>query len=306
MQTGTPQQPPAPQNADPGQPPQGADLSKRPLEERIQGIMQKYGGNFERLAEAHAHADAARTRAQQQNAGYRQDLSALTGRFDRIESMLAGRPDGSQQYGNPNAPAGPGTPSEPEIPLTGDDILSKPEVFLDRMEKRMDGVIRNHLLAYTNAQAQHSKAQRSEERAEDMRRERHAEIEELRPVMDEIYYAKPWLYDRMPQHEALTELLDRAKDRQAAHNAVTYHQEMKAAYGDNGTPAPGAAPSTTGALPQAGGGQARRPAAGATTNYSETPAMNRLWKSRSDSREEMKAVTDILKERGFGEDLKIY
>jgi hypothetical protein len=33
--------------------------------------------------------------------------------------------------------------------------------------------------------------------------------------------------------------------------------------------------------------------------------MNRLWRSRSDSREEMRAVTDILKERGFGEDIPI-
>jgi hypothetical protein len=52
-------------------------------------------------------------------------------------------------------------------------------------------------------------------------------------------------------------------------------------------------------------GTARRPNNGAISDYSQTPAMNNLWRSRSDSREEMKAITDILKERGFGEDIPI-
>jgi hypothetical protein len=34
--------------------------------------------------------------------------------------------------------------------------------------------------------------------------------------------------------------------------------------------------------------------------------MESLWKSRSDSVDEMSALTRVLKERGFGEDTPIY
>jgi len=297
--TGTqPQQPPAGPFADTGQ--SGADLSKRSMDERTLGIMEKYKGNFEKLAEAHAHTDAARTRAQQRTAEYGRDVAALNGRFDRLESLLTnGRPATPPQYGTRNAPVAPATPPAQEQPLTGDDILSNPEAFLTRMEQRMDGVVRNNMLAYTEAQVEHQR----QEKADRVLQERSAEIQELQPIMDEIYYSKPGFYDRMPKDVAVTDLLERARDRHAAIQASQFYQELRGAPGGNGIPASDAAPSTTGALPPAGGGPARRPAAGAITDYSNSPAMNRLWRSRSDSREETKAVTDVLKEREFWNDV---
>ena len=301
LQTGTPPQAPAPPWADTAHQQPGADLSKRPLEERIHAIQAKYGGNFERLAEAHAHADAARTRAQQTASQYRGEFSALDDRMARIEAMLQGRPAETPQYGARPAPAATDTPETAGRPLTADEFFNNPEPILRRVvEETTDRVVKNHLLAYTSAQAQHEQQQQ----AEQLRQHHAKDIEELRPIMDEIYYAKPWLYDRLPENLLLTELIERARERQAAMNGVTLYREVTQGFGGNGIPA-NAAPGTAGALPQAGGGQGRRPAAGAITDYSNTPAMNRLWRSRSDSRDEMKALTDILKERGVGEDIPI-
>jgi hypothetical protein len=301
---GQPPQAPAPQWTDTA--PQGADLSKRPLEERIHGIMQKYGGNFEKLAEAHVHADAARTRAQQQAAGYRDEIPALRAQVSRIEEMLMTRgTPGPPAYRQPGQPD-PTTPTGGDTPITGDQFLANPEPVIERIVSRVtDTVVRNHLLAYSDAQ----RRVMDDQRVQDLRRQNQQEIDKLAPIMDEIYARDRDLYDALPQSRSFNMILERARDRQAAIDATNYHREITEAFGGNGTPAPGqAAPGTSGALPSGGTGAGRRPQAQGQgiTDYSNTPAMNRLWRSRSDSREEMRAVTDILKERGFGEDLPIY
>jgi hypothetical protein len=300
-QTGPPSQAPAPQQADTA-PLQGADFSKRPLEERIHAIMSKYGGNFEKLAEAHAHADAARTRAQQQTANYRDEISALRDQTNRIESMLAqGRPE-SPPYRQPAQP-GATTPTGGETPISGEEFLSNPGPVIERIVSRVtDNVVRNHLLAYSDAQ----RRVMEDQKLQDLRRQNQQEIEKLAPIMDEVYLRDRDLYDSLPQSRSFSMIFERAKDRQAAIDAANYHREITEAFGGNGTPAGNAAPGQSGSLPSAGTGAGRRPQTQGITDYSNTPAMNRLWRSRSDSREEMKAVTDILKERGFGEDMPIY
>lgn len=304
QQTGIPAQAPA-YRADTA-PPQGADLSRRPLEERIQAITQKYGGNFETLAKAHAHADAARSRAQMEAAGYRGELSQIRDQVSRIESLLTGpRPDATP-YSRPVQP-GPTPQNGRETPITGEQFLQDPSVFLDRLVDRVtektDRVVQNHLLAYSDAQ----RRVLEEDRLRDLRAQNKAEIDKLAPVMDEIYFRDKDIYDALPQARSFNLILERARERQAAIDATNYHREITEAFGGNGTPAlPNAAPGTTGALPSGGTGAGRRPNSQAITDYSNTPAMNRLWRSRSDSREEMKGITDVLKERGFGEDLTIY
>lgn len=305
-QTGQPPQAPAPQRTDTA--PQGADLSKRPLEERIHSVMQKYGGNFEKLAEAHIHADAARTRAQQQAAGYRDEIPALRDQMNRIEGILTqGRP-AAPQYRQPGQPDTT-TPTGGDTPISGEEFLANPGLIVERIVARVtdqtNKVVQNHLLAYSDAQ----RRVMEDQRLNDLRNQNQAEIAKLAPIMDDIYVRDRDLYDSLPQSRSFNMILDRARDRQAAIDAANYHREITEAFGGNGTPAvPNAAPGQNGSLPSAGTGAGRRPQAlgQGITDYSNTPAMNRLWRSRSDSREEMRAVTDILKERGFGENIPIY
>lgn len=305
QQTGMPPQAPV-QNETDTAPQYGADLSKRPLEDRIRGIMSKYGGNFEKLAEAHVHADAARSRASQEAAGYRGEIAALREQANRIEAMLSNRTPAAPQYRRPDETGAP-APNGGEAQITGEEFLSNPSRFInqvvDRVTERTERVVQNHLLAYSDAQ----RRVMEENRLRDLRQQNQAEIEKLAPIMDDIYQRDRDIYDSLPQARSFTMILDRARERQAAIDATNYHREITEAFGGNGTPVETAAPGTSGALPSGGTGNGRRPATNrGITDYSNTPAMNRLWRSRSDSREEMRAITDILKERGFGEDLPIY
>lgn len=298
-QTGMPPQAPVPQRTDTA-PPQGADLSKRPLEERIEVIRAKYGQNFEKLAEAHVHADAARSRAQQETARYGNEIAALRDQNNRILSMLEQGTPAAPQYRRPDTP----TPATGAVnPVTGEEFLQNPEPIIERIVSRVtDKVVQSHLLAYSDAQ----RRVMEDQKLRDLQAQNKAEIEKLSPLMDDIYFRDKDLYDSIPQSRSFNMILDRARDRQAAIDAANYHREITEALGGtNGTPAPNAAPGQFGALPSGGTGAGRRPNTGAITDYSRTPAMERLWRSRSDSREEMKAITDILKERQFGEDIPI-
>lgn len=304
QQTGMPPAP-VPQRTDTAPADYGADLSKRPLEERIQGVMSKYGGNFEKLAAAHVHADAQRGRALQEAAGYRGEIAALREQANRIEAMLSRGIPATPTY---TAAGGPtATPAGGESRITGEEFLSNPGVFIDRVVDRVtaktEKVVQDHLLAYSDAQ----RRVMEDNRLRELRQQNQAEIERLAPIMDELYARDRDIYDSLPQTRSFGLILERARERQAAIDATNYHREIQEAFGGNGTPAPNAAPGTSGALPSGGTGNGRRPATNrGITDYSNTPAMNRLWRSRSDSREEMRAITDILKERGFGEDLPIY
>jgi len=299
--TGQPPQAPIPQRVDTA-PQNGADLSKRPIEERIETIRLKYGQNFEKLAESHVHADAARTRAQQEAAGYRGEIAALRDQNNRILSMLEqGRPEVAPQYRRPGQPD-PTIPTGGEVRATGEQFLQDPEPIIERVVERITGkVVQSHLLAYSDAQRRVMEQQK----ADDLRKSNQAEIEKLAPLMDEIYFRDRDLYDSLPQARSLSMILDRARDRQAAIDAASFYRELTEVPGGNGIPAQNAAPGNSGSLPSGGVGTARRPNNGAITDYSNTPAMNRLWRSRSDSRDEMRAVTDVFKERGFGEDIPI-
>lgn len=265
------------------------------LSERIRRVMEKYSSP-EEIAKAYVHTDAARTQAQQQRAG---EIAALRGQIERLEQLLIERNAAPayapQQHPGNGQPTGPGSPvSQSRDP---EEFFKDPYGNIGRL---MDETITRHLSAYSEAQARLLEAQQFDR----MRGEREKEIAELKPFMDEIYVKDRDLYEALPQDRALNLLLERARDRKEAFRARTYHQEISQILGGQGIPA-NAAPGQTGALPS-GGGVARRTTEPANGNWSNTPAMDRLWKSRSDGIDEMRAVTDILRERGFHENTPIY
>jgi len=290
---------PSPGQATPAQPDtsQGpaAPLSQPPtgdLRERIARVMEKYSSP-EELAKAYVHTDAARTQAQQQRA---QEIAALRNELADVRSLLS-----TQRY----APA-PGQPAQAPGPSPSGS--EDPEEFFKTPAQRIANIVEDvtnrvvtrHLTAYNEAQRQYMEAQQFDSARANLGKE----IEELRPFMDELYLKHRAIYDGMPQVEALNLLVENARDRKEAYRARAYHQEISQILGGNGTPA-NAAPGQTGALP--GGTAGRRVDANQpVANWSDTPAFNRLWKARSDSVDEMRAVTDILKERKFGEDVPIY
>lgn len=306
--------PPIPQPAAPAAPAPWPDAprvqlntSERSLEDRIRAVASKYGGNFERLAEAHVHSEAARTRAQQDRNG---DVAALRDSVGRLERLiLEGRsaavapvrpaPNG-QGYGTyPVAPTG-----APQIDaefFQRDPAAATAAVIQSTVGPMIEETVSRHNRALVDSLAR----ARQEDRAEMFRNSKAAELNRLRPIMEQLYSEDPNLYAGLyPEHvERL--LLKAALDREEALRARAFYGEIQGALGGNGGTPGGPAPPAGGALPASGGASARRPGAGpATGNWSETPGFNRLWRSPSDSVQEMGALTDVLHERGFGEHLQ--
>ncbi len=276
-----------PQPGAPTSPPRPPD----DLSDRIRRVMEKYSST-EELAKAYIHTDAARTRSEQMRAS---EIAALRGELQMLRSELNPR-NAAPPYAAPAAASpAPGMPPGP---------VEDPEEFFKNpaanIRNLVNDVVTTHLSAYNEAQRQFVEQQQFDR----LRSQMQKDIDRLRPFMDEIYAKDRDLYDALPQDRALTLLVERAHDREEAYRARAYHQEITQILGGNGTPAPGAAPVQTGALPS--GNVGRRVETPPSGNWSNTPNFNRLWKSRSDSVDEMGAITDILKERGFGEDIPIY
>jgi len=287
-----PQGAPAPPTAGPSSPGTPPD----DMADRIRRVLEKYSSP-EELAKAYVHTDAARTRSQQDRSS---DISALRSELSTLRSEVSQRyADTRDMFQRSGPERVPSTPQETsEIPDEAEEFFKKPKQNIGRL---VDEVVQRHLTAYNEAQ----RINNDEQKFVRLREQQSADIERLRPIMNDMYYQEQDLYESLPKDRSLNLLLQRAKERDEALRARQFYSEIKDSIGPNGTPAePNAAPGTTGALPQ--GMPGRRAAQTTPSDWSNTQNFNKLWKTRSDSTEEMKSITEILKERGFGEDIPIY
>lgn len=275
-------------------------LSDQDLRSKIQNVLKKYGDDPEAIARAYVHTDAARTQSQQQRAieisALREEVGGLRSEIrDLISTRHAGPTGAFPQTGQGVESATPQVPTAAgEDP---DDFFKRPFYHLRRIT---DDVVKTHMLAYSDAQ----RRVESERNFAALQRSKQQEIDQLRPFIDEVYLEDKDVFDSLPKDRSLNLLLKRAREREGALRAQIYHQEMRQLLEGAEPAAPtGAVAPTAGALPSAGGG--RRPEPAPNGDWSRTPAFDRLWRSRSDSNEEMRAIVDILGERGFGNDIPI-
>jgi hypothetical protein len=282
------------------------NTSERSIEDRIRAVQQKYGGSFEKAAEALVHSEAARTRAQQDRSG---DIAALRNEFrestSRLEGLILGqgRPaspamrPGNGQVGYGAVPGNPGN----GVPTVDPALFQNDPATAVAMV--VGPIVEETVARYGRAQID-ALAQRDlrikQEQWQTQQRDR---LQKLRPLMEQIYSEKPHLYEHLhPQHR--DELLfEAAQDRAKALQGQAFYAEIEA-LGLDGTPGGSPAPPQTGALPGSAGAGARRPGPAPTGDWGNTRNMNRLWRSTTET-DEMRAATDILKERGFGEQIPL-
>lgn len=287
--------PAAYQQAAPQAPPSPATPGT--LEDRIRRVMEKYSSP-EELAKAYDHAQRAVTQVGQSRSREVSDLRMENARLEnelqqaRMQQTYQRRPEPTEEADD--MPTGHTSGAVPEDP---EKFFQKPAKNFSEL---MRGVIRDEI-------AQMNEAQRiaaEEAEFEEKRQENADRIEALRPVMNQIYQQDIDLYEALPKDRALDLLLERATERYEAMRARTFFDDLRKETGIGGTPA-NAAPQQTGALPT-GSGSGRRPGGSqAVSDWSQTPNFNRLWKARSESVEEDRAITSILRERGFGEDIPL-
>jgi len=257
--------------------------------ERIRQILEKYSGDPGELAKAYAHTDAARTRAQQDRA---MELTSLRSTVEDLQQEIAGLRNAAENIGVPTD-----TGQDPAAGSSTEEAEAFFKNPIPMMENVLGKVVRDHLLAYTDAQSRLNQ----EKSFEDYRQEKNQEIEKMRPFMDAIYMEDRDLFEALEPKRSLDLLLRRAHEREEALRGRLFLEEMRSLSGG------GAPPATTGALPSSGTGMGRvvNSSPAPTGNWSNTRNMDSLWKSRSDGVDEMSALTRVLKERGFGEDIPI-
>jgi len=267
--------------------------------DRIRQILEKYSGDPGELAKAYAHTDAARTRAQQDRA---MELTALRSTVENLQQEIAGLRNVAENIGSDldDAP-GDETASLGGSPEQAEAFFKNPVPILENVVSK---VVRDHLLAYTDAQSRINQEQSFEE----YRQAKDPEVEQMRPFMEEVYMEDRDLFEALEPRRSLDLLLRRSHERQEALRGRLFFEEMRTLTG--GGPQMAAAPATpgtTGALPSSGTGMGRviNNSPAPAGNWSNTRNMDSLWKSRSDGVEEMSALTRVLKERGFGEDIPI-
>jgi hypothetical protein len=124
--------------------------------------------------------------------------------------------------------------------------------------------------------------------------------------MDQVFEEEQHIFTTLPKPQALGLLMKRARERYAYGQALQYHRDIQAAFG-NGDGAPtNPQPNPGASLPGPSAATGQRGEAQPAQDWSRTPNFEKLWRSRSDSVEETRAVGDILRERGFGEDIPIF
>lgn len=263
------------------------------FEDRIRRVMEKYSSP-EKLAEAYDHAQRALTQTGQHRA---RELADMRTHIQDLERRLEER---ATMYVPPPPAAAAMDPNMPTGHTSG-AVPDDPEEFFKQPAKNFRTLVRD---VVRNEIEQLNEASRiaQEETAFESKREANAQrIEALRPFMNQVYQQDIDLYESLPKDRALDILLERASERYEAQRARQLFQELQNE-GLMGGPAH-AAPQTQGALPSGNGTVRRSGSPQAISDWSNTPAFNRLWKSRSESVEEDRSIMDILRERGFGEDI---
>jgi len=300
-----PETPPAAPHMSPQAPPGAAGPTPADtFEARIQRVMEKYSSPRE-IAKAYVHTDQARTRAQQDRA---QEIAELRRELDEIKQQRISYPSYPSYSPPPVATApGPEYPPAPafQAPPGVRSVPNDPEEFFKDPKTNFGQVVRDVVKAEIDRYSEDQQIRQQEMVFEQKRAMRAKEIDVLRPIMSEIYMRDQDLYEGLPKDRALDLLLERANERAEAIRGRAFFQEIREAFGPDGTPAPGhAAPGQTGALPHPGAGLRRAGSSPGVADWSNTPSFNRLWKSRSESYDEHRTIMDILKERGFGEDIR--
>jgi hypothetical protein len=265
------------------------------LEDRIRKVMQKYNQNPEEIAKALVYSNKARTETSQDLSGLTRTVSSLASEVQNLRSSFANPPQqGYRQSTGYDQPSEPVT-TTPQV--DGDTFLRDPVGVLSPViEQITNRVMKENILAYSDAQRQVERQQKFE----NLRRQNQQEEAILSPIMDQIYQENPGVYARIGSDEAYVMLLSQARDRVRGMKGEAFLQEIQEQFGGNGQPIPG---QTGGALPRPGAPTARV-APGTPTSWSETQAFNRLWKSQTPLDED-RALQDILRERQFGDDIKL-
>lgn len=293
QQPAAPAQPDTPQNIPPAAAEPSPTRATDPMAERIAAIRAKYPNNDE-LAKAYLHTDAARTRAQQERNG---DIAELREGFNTLSRSVMRLAEVLPAGGGGYQPAQPGRAAQPEAnaaPITAEAFFQDP---LTHIQTAVDRSVQQNLLAFQEAQ----RRQTAEQKLVDFQRQHQDEIAQLRPVMREIYATRQHLYEGLSQDAIMDDLLERARDKAAARQLAETNQMLMDPTWPGNLPSASVPSPGPGAAGLNSGGGGARPVNGGVTDWSNTPAMQRLWRSRDGGVNENAAITDILKERGFGD-----
>lgn len=253
------------------------------LRDRLREIRKKYGGSFVELAKAHVQTE--------QTAEER--LIASERENERLRT-LATQPG----YQPPPQPRPQAQQQDDRLPEWD---WSNPAAHLARREeiqlKRFEKIVQDNLMAFAQAQGR----QQGESRYSQIVRDRAEEIRVLDPVMRQIRSSHMAFYEGMPSDAVLEDLLERAHDRVGRQGYESLSMELQSldaggAPAATGAPNPGAQIRTG-----SGGGAARARTTPANGDLSKTRAFDALMKSRSDSVDETRNITEVLRERGFYE-----
>lgn len=262
-----------------------------PMVDRVKQILQRYGDDKTKLAEGLLHAKAAATRAQQDRAG---EISELRDQLVNVNAQLAAlltpRPASADTRDYM-----PGATTH-TAPQTGPDFWTNPQAVIQQVVQES---VQANLLAYDAAARQRDEQKRRDEKVATINQQHSEDVARLKPVMAKIFSENQAIYANADPAVAYEDLFKRAQEREQAELGRQLYREMSNLPPDtasNPAPSPGAAPVG------AGSGRAQNTgAAPPVRDWSRTPEFERLWKSKGESAGEMGAITDVLRQRGFGE-----
>jgi hypothetical protein len=280
-------------------PPSPGVLTPEEMQQRVNTVLQKYGGDPQATARAYVEVTRKATELGQNNAALVGALGPLYQEITNLRDMVARvtAPVPPAAVGGYPAPVRP--PSDPNMPgaesASADEFLRDPRGNVAQVVRE---VFRTEMATFTQAQRQAEAERKATDDYYAVYNQNRAEAEALRPVMDQIYAQNATAFQRIPPAERLTMLIQMARDRVDGWNGRQAIQEVQGIFSANGGAAT-APPGTSGALPSGmpargvPGAQAPRPG-----DLSRTPAMQRLWRAPGNSLEEDRAVMDVFRERG--------
>jgi hypothetical protein len=261
-----------------------------PMAERVKAIMGEFK-DLESLAKRHAELEEARNKGQaagsQREDHLRNEIEKANSQLAAILTMRA-QPDNGE-------PTGASTQQPPAAKPAEEWDWSNPATAIKSIVQE---TVQENFLAIE--QARRNREQNAEFEKE---QEQHSEeIEKYRPLMSKLYVKDRTLYEGKPATVVLKHLLSRAKEVEAADRAGQFFHQMQGLEDSGGTAT--VEPDERGALPSSGTSTRAASAPSDQGKYSETKGFKRLWNTRPDSADEMKSITDVLKERGQGDHIK--
>lgn len=270
---------------------------------KIATILAKYP-DMEHLADAYLHTDQARTSAQMDLGVIRRELPEII--RSEVANALSSfnREPGHAPQPQAAAPAAP----EAQAP----DFFADPNGWFQHQARQVIApIVAENLAAAERIRQEERRAERFEE----MRQQNETEIKQYWPVMEQILEEDRPIYQNLPREVGIPHLLKRAKERV---QQVGMFQDFRTlAGGQPAGQAPGngnANPYNTVLNPNPGPGASAMPSGmagrtagpgGPSTDWSNTPNMKRLWQSQDGTSKEDRAVMAVLREREYGEHIKV-